>query len=1738
MRRTTRALAATIAAVATLATGAASAQAVEATRSPYVDVTLESVQDGTGHGTPAQTFVNSKNGFKIGDDSPTDGVVSSGDTVTYVERLSFQPAQRRVVTVGFDLSGASLLEDSASLAQCPDGHDVKVSKTTSGCRYEVPAGVAENLTATLRLIAKDSGGVPVDNQKPMLTVSRDGGATEKHALPAETVVSTPNADFYLDNGAYDGKERVITGHGSGYFELKVRPKGWKDYSTTHGASASGVYSGTVDVSQFPDGTEWTLDGEKVNVENGRIRLRTLTGDHRLQYSTISSKDGEQSTYDIHVDLDADSFKSTGDPGSGEDKTYDVEKRTDGLSDTGKPYPNNNWSRVVVGVESATVGGYDVMSMITGTDGRYTIFDPENMDMTAATNEQDGIVTTSTSAKVRVVDRFVSSSIPTHEADWSDGGLTYQGGLKVYDAQGAETDDYVLQYGHDCRNMTCGTWNETLGDDTHSIRVLRRSIDLSRIEFDMRASDEVGYTQVGVQPGNGVKRLAPGLWTLETSHTGSDKKLGPTDRTNIEFNATMRNLQTTHAPLSVTADVCLPQGLTRLTPSGSGWDIQETTGTETCAKTYRMTLADASYRVSEGTDMRLPSIGISGMVNVDVQSGDYAPSVTYTVHTDAWGKVEARSLTVSDSTPLRVEVEDGHTNRIRRSGEGDSDKWTRKTVDVGGVQSFDWSVYNRGKDMDGNVETILLMPTTSIEGSRNGDKTITGVNNTGPEGHWKEYDRGYSTVSAYLANPVTVEDGNATILYSAESSFDPHTIKDWHTWDELSEADRKKIATVKIVTPVQNNTASATGTVEVRYDGEGDANTWIGASSWVNPNGIRVFLSDTPWPDGVKAAYSHLSGAVFYDYYRDGKEHNSGRYDNTNQGDGYRSIRFSFWKSDQQGDKLEQVETNSNRPYEATHLTSGWYHVEASGFQPDQPDDNDKTIGYKPNYYQRKSKPVATTDTAWTVYLNPGESKTIKLGYYRPDVRLTVEQDVSHDCDDDACTVEYNTTLTGKTIDPVKKEGATLHFRLDGTEDAKVQMVTSEIRFKKIWGSPAGPNPGHAIVFGLDENGHVWARGNMTTKGDSAYGDFSPSWMKIDQLDGENVTSVSAPHDGSDVVASLANGTVRFINGWDFGKGTYPDIVNLNPPDGVKIISVYGAYNGGGSVFLGDDGHLYALSKRSYFSDDERIVRVPDPEGESPFFTRIQGITSDVVIAWTREGEAYVYSSTSPSSVYSDMLNPAYDDGYGTIKEDTLFPLAVPSGGPDKVREIYYLSNGDGMNVSDNEKNLWMYDRKTRKWTKVEGAQVETLAADATAYLNVGVGNDVFYFLGTDKHIWRYMSESGYKSCLANDYNRYHRYGCGGYEPQIGLSQVPSARTFHNFVSVGNSNSHDWGAMALDDNGHLWSIGLDSYDNVFDSGLTDITPTDTTGRYGKRYTQDIQPTKNVVKDGDRWMDVELPYNLAAQSLVTYRVTRTLDRGKADRTTGLQSWFDSPDTPYQGTPVSKTSYSYGYDADKPSTPTRFDLSQLYVRRGYIEGNPTCIVGENSHAFPPEDSCEQTGAIIPARILPGQPVKGSISGIMWEDLNNNGLRDSDAEDDIRLSGQTVTLYKADGTRASKTTTGKDGSYRFDSLPQGEYYLWFGKPAGKWFTTPDKDDPTPESDGSSDDSDASDSMDEYGRSTVTLTIDANHVAYSHVDAGIKHVGWIQGMPDTGRSMLLLVIIPLIMALGCEGWRQIRKQA
>ncbi len=77
------------------------------------------------------------------------------------------------------------------------------------------------------------------------------------------------------------------------------------------------------------------------------------------------------------------------------------------------------------------------------------------------------------------------------------------------------------------------------------------------------------------------------------------------------------------------------------------------------------------------------------------------------------------------------------------------------------------------------------------------------------------------------------------------------------------------------------------------------------------------------------------------------------------------------------------------------------------------------------------------------------------------------------------------------------------------------------------------------------------------------------------------------------------------------------------------------------------------------------------------------------------------------------------------------------------------------------------------------------------------------------------------------------------------------------------------------------------------------------------------------------------------------------------------------------------------------------------------------------------------------------GLISGLAWNDANGNGIQDSG---EGVFAGLTVQLFNSSGQLVATATTNTSGSYQFNNVAQGSYYLVFQKPTGYQSTLQDQ--------------------------------------------------------------------------------------
>lgn len=382
-------------------------------KSPYTIATLEKVQDGTGwnkDNAPQEnvhTFITKANGYAVGDNTPTDGVVASNDVVEYNLNLAFTAAKARTINVKIASGDDNLLKIVQKGTFCSQTGTSNVSAKwhnpndlTQGCDYRVATGASVSLSQSVFLKAADTLGT-IKKSKPIVaTVTRENEGSYQIQGDPITVVSAPAADIILDNGAtidpygrerweQVSKDNPITG----YFNIRVMPIKYGKWSTL-GASTLGVYSSPdrplkIDVKEFPKGTQFSIDDENMGeAQNGVLTVtKTLSGDnHTLGYTIPASAYGYKCTqngkkydcvltgsdtrsikalssnrnsvyYDAHIIADKRAFSANSDdaalndgegsePGSNTSKNEPTSTPRKNTID-GYPYRNNSWSRAVI-----------------------------------------------------------------------------------------------------------------------------------------------------------------------------------------------------------------------------------------------------------------------------------------------------------------------------------------------------------------------------------------------------------------------------------------------------------------------------------------------------------------------------------------------------------------------------------------------------------------------------------------------------------------------------------------------------------------------------------------------------------------------------------------------------------------------------------------------------------------------------------------------------------------------------------------------------------------------------------------------------------------------------------------------------------------------------------------------------------------------------------------------------------------------------------------------------------------------------------------------------------------------------------------------------------------------------------------------------------------------------------------------------------------------------------------------
>ena len=1677
-----------------------SAAGVEA-RPSYATAKLVKIVDGTGHGTAAQSFVNSRNGFQPGDDAPDDGIVSSGDVVEYALRLSFTAAAKRQVRVAWDLRESPWLSaGDAAAGFCSSGQQVSAKRDGDACVYTVNAGAVEVLDQRLVLRAKDTEGTAKTGQKPRLTVSRVGEDSSTVSYPTDevTVVSAPAADLIIGNGGYPDKpheawerrnEWVASGTISGYFDLKVKPLTYPGYTTSHGASISGPWSASVDVSAFPEGSTFSVDGTMLPVRDGRLRLGGgMRGDKRLDWSVPAErvadmKQNDTRIYDIAVIPDKTSFSADGgnallnmgdgtEPGMNAKRDKDTGSRDTGAK-SGYPYANNDWSRAIIERNNTRGSVFSKLLQRPYTPGK-TLFDPESQDFAKASSDQTIIhyysadqngdtVATGTQTRVTLsmaADRIegVLSSDPVLGDEWDPTQQQWQGGLSVTRG-GKPLDqgvDWNASYTYDDPRSGNAAWHDGVPADTDAkVRAIRVSFDRARFQSaaDTGTVRVVFLTRVTVDAARGNVKSSDtmtGEFTTdqETARAEGDNfiwVIAPSEpAASIDTAVTVTDGTGTEradgAQPGDTAGYVIRPRLTNIQRSGT---VVKPTITVPypdglldpvmAGGPWKLTISGSgagrtitfTYDSPDGT--LIPELGVDGSVDL--------PAIEWraTVGNKAAGTISAAATQTTDiaqngTVPAHPQVTSNTAvaQFIVDAKAGETGALNALTSKTDIGDSLSWRFNLYAKGSGRTGGADTIVRVPS-----NDDAIMAGDNNTGLDGSWREYDRGHSAYHGTwkLTEPVSVNAANSTatsILYSTSVAWtDEPDDYEWKTWEQLSDEDKSRITAIRVRSDFETGS-----------DGNMPVAAADGTITLTPTDGTKDDRY-VMWPGRTRFSDGHAMGNLPW---ADAVTATAGsisgtlwwdRNENTLIDAGEEcigGIEVSLWRADENGGRMGDAPLRTVNSDGDGRYEFDLLHAGNYRVQVKRSTGTSTGDGVQTSVttYYSQDKPVAGT-RSWNSRLK-GQARD------ESDViRLTVgadqqRVDFGYAKPDPKATLDKTQTRLSCTADSCE-----INWDVKVTNSGK---TTDKIHI------PPTISSGGANSRALDSSGHLWAWGYNDAE---RLGDGTPSTRHIPLAvtPDRTYTTVSAG-----THHSLALDSSGHLWAWGYnrngqlGDGT---TTRRHTPVAVTPDRTYIAVSAGSyySLALDRSGHLWAWGYNSYGQlGDGTTTRRHTPVAVTPDRTYIAvSAGSDHSLALDRSGHLWAWGYNS----------------YGQL--------------------------GDGTT--------------TRRRAPVEITPDRTYAMASDASLeSAGTGN-----LPADSVLSDRMS---------------------GIVENVRATAGTVSRTedsYNTFKQVSSSSFH---TLALDSSGHVWTWGSNSNGQLGDGTNTDRqTPADVTtvtqGVAVDPTAVPVDPVSETQDGGDVIRTYNPPYTIAPGGYIVFHFTGTVSRAQADRIVHNQAWFDSPDTPYVGTPHALR--------ENTTTPFKPDDAKLDRSSHDITGNPSCRTGTDyrnpgmEHWFSNgnEDSCDQVGALIPAYTT--EPVRGSISGMYWRDQNRDGIR-QDTETD-RIPGLSVILENQAGERISTTVTDRNGAYRFDKLPLGSYRIRFSRVPRADFTTPDANDANPVVDSSSTDSDAGTGED-YGMGTPLITLTETTPDRDHIDAGVlADKPWTGILPHTG-----LFVLPCLMIL------------
>lgn len=1768
-----------LAAIATLASGltcmtnpVASPKAhADELKPAYATAKIVKKADGTGHGTSSQTFVNSKNGFATGDDSPTDGVVASGDTVEYSLTLNFNAAGKRTINVKFDLDDAPYLQTVDGGGFCQPGQLVTAKKNSDGsCSYTVPAGGVETMTQTFYLKAKDTGGLVKPGQIPKIVVAREGGTSTTYRTDELTVVSAPAADLVIDNGGNPVKGQYSYEHrtywsqntdATGDFTIRADALTYPGYSSTKGASTSIDWTTKVDISDFPQGTVWTVGGQRITRNSDKEQYLTVSSGKNGAAATISyripagtdalknMKEGDVKYYDVHLVPDETVFSVKDDNGDallnmgkggepgwniGRDKsTYNK----DTGARVGYPYANNDWSRAIIQRLKPTPAGKIPLfgkGLQRPNTASKTMFDKENLTFDAAEGKADiyhyysdgSGDTVSRGTQVKTILEMYAANVtadklknttPTMQDEWDNTRMRWDGSLEVTQ-NGAPVSDYKVQWADSKDNWHDGEPSDT---DAPNVKKIRVTFNPDTLTLGKGAPNvQVMFNTLAiadVSKGNVEALDTLTAWLTEddkasvTNWVWIAKPVDPTTSIDISLKAYDGEGNQVYANNSSNH------------PSGSAVDL--TPGMR------------VDYTVTEQLrTILLSNTSMTPTITVPKPKGLYNP----TCDDSFWQmKVDGNNLVF---TPRSGKV----TPEVDRMGSA-----TLPDLHFSGIVSnlatgTVTASANMSVDVDENgalqAQTIKSN-TPSVPFPVSNAKTNSGIMRV-------------KTMKAEIGDPLTWEfnvygKGGGHTGTMDSMLLLPANGDEKYVQDKLVEYERgysNYHGSYELTQPVTVNMDNSTSTTVYystttgkKSDNPADYEwkTWDELSAIEKKNITAIRLTSTVVASDDKLSYSAVNGTI-----------------TLTPSDNVKDDKYTLWLGRNYYSGASDKPAG-NQPWpDVAKVVAG----SISGTVWWDKDEN-TLIGDSEEHIEGVEVTLGKQDSngGWQTVKTV---KTDKDGHYEFDLlhsgtyRTSVKRNTGTSTGDGVQTqvkTYYNklenVTNTRSWSNKIKSNAK------DTSDDIHLGIGVDQ---KNVDYGYAQPDPKATVdktVTGTSctdtkcvINWDVKVQNSGTSRFDTS--SVVSDRMSADVHDvSATAGTVSIESGGAKQVATSGDHKFVLTNegllyAWgnnQYGQlGFKPDTTNSATPTNVNKPTIINgswlkiAAGGKHSAAISTDGHLYTTgwngSGQLGTGDTDNRFEWTEVASDKTFTDVACGnqftvaIASDGTLwgvgnavngqnyaAWTQIGSGVKFTQLSASMEGFIALNTSG----GFLHSGTGYALPPFSGGYTQVAAAFdqmFALKDDGTVI-----------RVATTYNDPYSVNLSGLKD----IVKISGGYNTLYAIDKNQHLWS-MGWNGDGQLADGQTGSGTYWTDGGAWDNNDIVSTP----FDTNIIASDVAGGDRDVLILSK--QVMLAGFDPYGDGKTGGAR------STGLKGMSVSSDptavpVEPSSETTENGLTTRTYNLPYSIEPGGYVIYHFTGTVDRDITDTTKWEQSdidkwvkehtktilnqaWFDSEHTPYSGTP-------HASGKTKPNTP---DATKLDANTNDVTGNPTCRTDTDyteegrQHWFSTsdEDSCDQVGTII----TPTTTAKnlGSISGLYWDDTNKNGIQDEG--ENTHFAGQTVILTDENGKQLATTKTDEDGKYIFERLDANgnKYRIQFTKVNHRDFTTPDVGDKTPATDGSSTDSDAY--TDEDNKLTITLTQDAP--TKEHVDAGVLPETWLATMPHTGMGLLL----PFLMLVSISG--------